>query len=125
MTEQQIQSKRIKQLEDQGYYVLKLIKTNKNGIPDIIAIPPNTDVIFSEVKTPKGKLSKLQEYRLKELEKYGFRTEVYRGYLKEEGEVPLIIDLEYVDVNEYLDAILINNTIKSYYDEPRKKEQDY
>jgi hypothetical protein len=46
-------------------------------------------------------------------------------YLKEEGEVPLIIDLEYVDVNEYLDAILINNTIKSYYDEPRKKEQDY
>jgi len=79
MTEQQIQAKRIKQLEDQGYYVLKLVKTNKNGIPDIVAIPPNTDVIFSEVKTPKGKLSKLQEYRLKELEKYGFRTEVYRG----------------------------------------------
>jgi Holliday junction resolvase len=79
MTEQQIQSKRIKQLESEGYYVLKLIKTNKNGIPDIIAIPPNADVIFSEVKTLKGKLSPLQEYRLKELEKYGFKTEVYRG----------------------------------------------
>jgi len=79
MTEQQIQSKRIKELEAQGYYVLKLIKTNKNGIPDIIAIPPNSDVIFSEVKTPKGRLSKLQEYRLKELDKYGFKTEVYRG----------------------------------------------
>jgi Holliday junction resolvase len=79
MTEQQIQSKRIKQLESEGYFVLKLIKTNKNGIPDIIAIPPNSNVIFSEVKTPKGKLSKLQEYRLKELETYGFRTEVYRG----------------------------------------------
>ncbi|MGB1269868.1 MAG: VRR-NUC domain-containing protein [Flavobacteriaceae bacterium] len=79
MTEQQIQSKRIKQLEAEGYFVLKLIKTNKNGIPDIIAIPPNSNVIFSEVKTPKGKLSKLQEYRLKELETYGFRTEVYRG----------------------------------------------
>jgi len=79
MTEQQIQSKRIKQLENEGYFVLKLIKTNKNGIPDIIAIPPNSNVIFSEVKTPKGKLSKLQEYRLKELETYGFRTEVYRG----------------------------------------------
>ena len=79
MTEQQIQSKRIKQLEAEGYFVLKLIKTNKNGIPDIIAIPPNSNVIFSEVKTPKGKLSKLKEYRLKELETYGFRTEVYRG----------------------------------------------
>ena len=79
MTEQQIQSKRIKQLEDEGYYVLKLVKTNKNGIPDILAIPPNSGVIFSEVKTPKGRVSKLQEYRLKELEGYGFRTEVFRG----------------------------------------------
>ena len=78
MTEQQIQNKRIKQLEAEGYYVIKLIKTNKNGIPDIIAIPPNSNVIFSEVKTPKGRLSKLQEYRLKELESY-VRTEIYRG----------------------------------------------
>ena len=79
MTEQQIQSKRRKQLEAEGYYVLKLVKTNKNGIPDILAIPPDSNVIFSEVKTPTGKVSKLQEYRLKELDGYGFRTEIYRG----------------------------------------------
>jgi Holliday junction resolvase len=79
MTEQQIQSKRIKQLESEGYYVLKLMQTNKNGIPDVIAIPPNSGVLFSEIKTPKGRLSKLQEYRLKELEEHGLRTEVYRG----------------------------------------------
>lgn len=79
MTEQQIQSKRIKQLEDDGYYVVKLIKTNKNGIPDLIAIPKGADVLFSEVKKPNGKVSKLQEYRLKELKQYGFKTEVYRG----------------------------------------------
>jgi Holliday junction resolvase len=78
VTEQQIQTTRIKELEEPGYYVIKLIKTNKNGIPDIIAIPPNSDVIFSEVKRPGGKLSKLQEYRLKELKDYG-RTEVYKG----------------------------------------------
>ncbi len=79
MTEQQIQSKRIKQLEAEGYYVIKLIKTNKNGIPDILAIPKDADVLFSEVKKPNGKVSVLQEYRLKELQSYGFRTEVYRG----------------------------------------------
>jgi len=56
MTEQQIQTKRIKELEAEGYYVIKLIKTNKTG-----------------------KVSKLQEYRLKELESYGFRTEIYNG----------------------------------------------
>jgi|TARA_R100000278_G_C5472362_1_gene164937 Holliday junction resolvase len=79
MTEQQIQSKRIKQLEAEGYYVIKLIKTNKNGIPDILAIPKGADVLFSEVKKPNGKVSVLQKYRLKELQSYGFRTEVYRG----------------------------------------------
>jgi Holliday junction resolvase len=78
MTEQQIQSKRIKELEAQGYYVIKLIRTNKNGIPDIIAIPPNSDVLFSEIKSSTGKLSKLQEYRIRELQTFGFKTEVYR-----------------------------------------------
>jgi hypothetical protein len=79
MTEQQIQSKRIKELEAEGYYVIKLIKTNKNGIPDLLAIPPNSDVLFSEVKTPKGRVSALQKYRLKELKEYGYNTEVYKG----------------------------------------------
>ncbi len=79
MTEQQIQAKRIKELEAEGYYVIKLVKTNKNGIPDLLAIPPNSDVLFSEVKTPKGRVSALQKYRLKELEDYGYNTEIYKG----------------------------------------------
>tara|TARA_B100000780_G_C20742102_1_gene294818 strand:+ start:257 stop:496 length:240 start_codon:yes stop_codon:yes gene_type:complete len=79
MTEQQIQNKRIKELESEGYYVIKLIKTNKNGIPDLVAIPPNCEVLFSEIKKPKGVISELQKYRLKELEKHGVKTEVYKG----------------------------------------------
>lgn len=79
MTEQDIQSKRIKQLEAEGYYVIKLVKTNKNGIPDLVAIPPGSGVLFSEIKTPKGRLSPLQQYRLKELKEHGIETEVYRG----------------------------------------------
>jgi hypothetical protein len=79
MTEQQIQNKRIKELEAEGYYVIKLKLTNKNGIPDLIALPPNCDVLFSEIKKPKGVLSEPQKYRLKELKKHGFKTEVYKG----------------------------------------------
>jgi Holliday junction resolvase len=78
MTEQQIQTKRIKQLEAEGYYVLKLIRVNKTGIPDLIAIKEG-DILFSEIKTPKGKLSEIQKYRMKELESYGFKTELYNG----------------------------------------------
>ena len=78
MREQQIQTKKIKELEAQGYYVIKLISTNKNGIPDLIAIPPNSDVLFVEVKASNGKVSKLQEFRMKELQKHGIKTEIYK-----------------------------------------------
>ena len=79
MKEQQIQSKKIKELEAQRYYVIKLINTNKNGIPDLIAIPPNSDVLFVEVKAANGRVSKLQEFRMRELEKHGVKTEIFKG----------------------------------------------
>jgi|TARA_R110002020_G_scaffold143531_3_gene315849 Holliday junction resolvase len=79
MTEQQIQYKKIKELESEGYYVLKLTKTNKNGIPDLLALHPDKEILFVEVKTKKGKVSKLQQYRIKELIEHGFRAEVYKG----------------------------------------------
>jgi hypothetical protein len=77
--EQQIQAKKIKELETQGYYVIKLVNTNKNGIPDLIAIPKNSDVLFVEVKRPDGKMSKLQEFRKKELTEHGVKVEIYKG----------------------------------------------
>jgi hypothetical protein len=77
--ESKIQAKKIKELEKEGYYVIKLSLTNKPGIPDLIAIPPNCDVLFVEVKKPDGKLSKLQEFRLKELEKHGIKVEIFKG----------------------------------------------
>ena len=79
MTEQQIQNKRIAQLESLGYYVIKVTVTNKNGIPDLIAIPHGSKVLFSEIKKPRGKLSALQKFRIKELEEHGIQTEIYRG----------------------------------------------
>jgi hypothetical protein len=56
-----------------------LVKTNKNGIPDLIAIPKNSDVEFIEVKRKNGKVSPLQEYRIKELIKHGVKAIVYYG----------------------------------------------
>ena len=79
MTEQRIQSKIIKEMEAQGYYVIKLKMTNKNGIPDLIAIPPNSDVEFIEVKKKGGRISKLQEYRIEELEEHGVKVTVRKG----------------------------------------------
>jgi Holliday junction resolvase len=58
---------------------IKLIKTNKNGIPDIVAIPKYSRALFVEVKTETGKVSPLQEYRINELKEHGIKVEVYRG----------------------------------------------
>lgn len=76
MTEQQIQAKIIKKLEAQGYYVIKLIQTNKPGIPDLIAIPRDSNVEFIEVKRPGNKPSPLQVYRMKELKEHGIKSSV-------------------------------------------------
>jgi Holliday junction resolvase len=78
MSEAQYQSKLIKQYEAEGYYVLKLISTNKAGIPDLVALKPN-DVKFIEVKGVKTPVSKLQEYRIKELKNLGFDAEIKRS----------------------------------------------
>lgn len=82
MTEQQIQTKIIKKLELDGYYVLKLIKTNKNGIMDLIAIKNNITT-FVEVKRPTGKLSELQKVRIKELRDLGINVKVWYDYDKD------------------------------------------
>lgn len=78
MKESQIQAKKIKQLEAEGYYVIKLILTNKKGIPDLIAIPKDSDVLFIEVKGPTGKTSPLQDRRMRELRAQGVNVEIHK-----------------------------------------------
>jgi Holliday junction resolvase len=78
MTEQAIQAKIIKRLEAEGWYVVKLIQTNKPGIPDLVATKPN-EVLWVEVKRPGQKPSPVQEYRHNELRGLGFPVEVLEG----------------------------------------------
>ena len=78
-SEQAIQKKIITQLEKQGYFVLKLIKCNKNGYPDLIAVKEN-ETIFIEVKKNDGILSVLQKVRIKELRSRNINVKIWKGY---------------------------------------------
>jgi len=78
MTESNYQSKILKQYESAGWFVLKLVKTNKNGIPDLLCLKKGHEPIFIEVKAKKGVVSKLQEYRIKELTELGFTAFIDR-----------------------------------------------
>jgi len=52
--------------EKNGWYVINLIKTNKNGITDLICIK-NGVSIFIESKEIKDTLKPLQKFRIDEL----------------------------------------------------------
>ena len=80
--ESKIQSKIIKKLEAKGYYVVKLIKTNKNGVCDLIAVKEN-ETIFIEVKRPNGVLSELQKVRINELRSRNITVKIWQDYDQE------------------------------------------
>ena len=62
-----IMNKIIKKMEANGYYVLKLSKTNNQGIPDLLGLKKDEPLFFIEVKTNKGVVSPLQLYRQKRI----------------------------------------------------------
>jgi Holliday junction resolvase-like predicted endonuclease len=65
------QSRFIKEKEKEGYLVLKTIRLNKTGFPDIILLKKNI-CIFVELKEGKDTLKPLQKLRIDELRAQGF-----------------------------------------------------
>jgi hypothetical protein len=62
MLESKIQARLIKKYEADGYFVVKIIKANMAGVPDLLLINKQTLVAsWVEVKAPNGKISPLQK----------------------------------------------------------------
>jgi Holliday junction resolvase len=75
--ESSFQARLIKDLEKEGWYVIKLIQTNKNGIPDLLCLHKLYPPKFIEVKAKDGKVSELQKYRHKEIKRLtGIKTQI-------------------------------------------------
>jgi len=73
------QTELIRHWELKGYFVINLIATNKNGIPDLVATKPN-ECIYIESKESNDRLSPNQINRLNQLTLEGF--ECYVNYDK-------------------------------------------
>jgi Holliday junction resolvase len=67
----QFQTEVIKEYEEHGYTVLKLIRLNKSGYPDILCLKDGT-AMFIECKEKNDTLKPLQKLRIGELRKNGF-----------------------------------------------------
>lgn len=73
MRESDIQRQIIAEFESDGWYVIKLIQTNKNGIMDLLCLK-NSVAVFAEIKQPRKKPNDLQVYRANQLRKLGFEV---------------------------------------------------
>lgn len=73
--ESKVQAKLIRRYEREGFFVVKLILTNKPGIPDLLVLKDGK-ASFIECKRPGQKPSQLQEFRINELRNLGFDVDV-------------------------------------------------
>jgi hypothetical protein len=95
MLESVIQKKQIKKHEANGYWVLKIVRANKNGVHDLLLIDKKTCVAsFEEVKAIDGQISDIQKLRARELRSFGCQV----NFVTEDGEpFPEGEDLEAMD----------------------------
>lgn len=62
-----------------GGLCYKFTSPGNAGVPDRIVILPNGEMIFVELKTEIGKISKIQNIQLKRLERHHARVKVLYG----------------------------------------------
>lgn len=62
-----------------GGMCLKFISLGTSGVPDRIIILPNGRIIFAELKTDAGILSKIQEHTINQMKKRGADVRVLYG----------------------------------------------
>jgi len=65
-----LQSKILKYLKEIGAYSVKVVRANKDGVPDIVACFEGKFYGF-EIKSGRDKLRALQDYNIKEIRKAG------------------------------------------------------
>lgn len=67
MIEKNLQQKIIQICKKHDILVVKVDSTSRRGWPDLTLLLPHGVVLFVELKTPTGKLSKLQEHTHKQI----------------------------------------------------------
>lgn len=79
MLEREIEHKLCKKIKNLEGMCLKFISPSMSGVPDRLVILPDGKIIFVELKTEVGKLSKIQEHTIREMKKRGADVRVLYG----------------------------------------------
>ena len=77
MLEKDVEQRLREEVEKIGGKAFKLVSQGNAGMPDRLICLSDGRAVFVELKRPKGgRLSKLQEYRIAELQRLGFEVRV-------------------------------------------------
>lgn len=79
MLEKQIERRLVEGVKNLGGLCYKFVSPGHPGVPDRLIITSFGKVIFAELKTEIGRLSKLQEYTINEMRKRGADVRVLWG----------------------------------------------
>lgn len=79
MLEKEVEKFLVREVKKIGGISFKFISPGNAGVPDRIVILPTGKVVFVELKTDNGKLTKLQEAQIKKISNLGADARVLRG----------------------------------------------
>ena len=79
MLEKNLQKNILQFCKSNSILARKVDSSSQRGWPDLTVILPNGAVIFTELKTATGKLSKLQEYTIDQLQQNKANVYVVRS----------------------------------------------
>lgn len=79
MKESQIEQRLVEGVKRLGGMCLKFVSPGTLGVPDRIIITAKGRVIFVELKTETGRLTKIQRYVIGEMQKRGADARVVKG----------------------------------------------
>lgn len=77
--EKEVEARVKRGIEEMGGLFLKFTSPGNDGVPDRIAVLPKGRIIFVELKTGAGRLSKLQRFQIRRLLKLRQQVCVVRG----------------------------------------------
>ena len=79
MRERDIEAKLRQAIEKDGGLFFKFVSPGNDGVPDRIAILPDGQIWFIELKAESGRLSPIQVWQIDRLRQLGVNVAVIRG----------------------------------------------
>ena len=79
MEEKRVERHLVEGIKRLGGMCLKFVSPGTSGVPDRVVILSNGRVVFAELKTDVGRLSKIQEHTISEMRRRGADVRVLYG----------------------------------------------